>query len=40
MHLIHGESRVQIAAKLRISVSMVEKHIMAAVASLREALAE
>ena len=40
MHRIHGESHVQIAAKLRISVSMVEKHIMAAVASLREALAE
>jgi len=40
MHRIHGESHVQIAAKLRISVSMVEKHIMAAVASLRAALAE
>jgi len=40
MHRIQGESHVQIAAKLRISVSMVEKHIMAAVASLRGALAE
>jgi RNA polymerase sigma factor (sigma-70 family) len=38
MHRIHGESHAQIATKMQISVSMVEKHIMAAVASLQGAL--
>jgi DNA-directed RNA polymerase specialized sigma24 family protein len=39
MHRIHGASHAEIATKMRISVSMVEKHVMAASACLQGALA-
>jgi RNA polymerase sigma-70 factor (ECF subfamily) len=39
MHRVYGESHAQIATKMHISVSMVEKHIMAAAACLQGALA-
>jgi RNA polymerase sigma factor (sigma-70 family) len=35
LHRIHGDSHAEIAARMDISVSMVEKHIMAAMISLR-----
>jgi RNA polymerase sigma-70 factor (ECF subfamily) len=37
LHRIYGESHAEIAVRLRISVSMVEKHLMSAVASLQKA---
>jgi RNA polymerase sigma factor (sigma-70 family) len=38
MHRVHGESHAQIATHMHISASMVEKHIMAATASLQGAM--
>jgi RNA polymerase sigma factor (sigma-70 family) len=37
LHRVYGESHAEIAVRLRISVSMVEKHLMAAAASLQKA---
>ena len=39
LHRVYGESHAQIATRMCISVSMVEKHIMAVAASLQRALA-
>jgi RNA polymerase sigma factor (sigma-70 family) len=36
MHRVHGNSYAEIALHMKISVSMVEKHIMAAMVALRE----
>jgi RNA polymerase sigma factor (sigma-70 family) len=35
MHRVHGNSYAEIAAHMRISVSMVEKHLMAGIVALR-----
>ena len=37
LHRVHGHSYAEIALHMGISVSMVEKHIMAAIISLRNA---
>jgi RNA polymerase sigma-70 factor (ECF subfamily) len=36
LHRVHGHSYAEIALHMNISVSMVEKHIMAAIVALRE----
>lgn len=36
LHRIHGHSYAEIARMLGVSVSMIEKHVMAAIAALRE----
>lgn len=36
LHRIHGHSYAEIARALGVSVSMIEKHVMAAIAALRE----
>ena len=38
MHRVHGESYAAIASQMKVSVSMVEKHIMSATSVLRSTL--
>jgi len=38
MHRVHGESYAAIASQMKVSISMVEKHIMSATSLLRSRL--